>query len=300
MKKIFNPIILLMLFIVAGMTIQSYSWDKNNLTDAVLILPSIFSNNMVLQRDKPLPIWGKCSPAEEIIVEFNGQVNKATADSDGNWKIILDPVKAGGPYKLQVLGKEKRIYENVLVGEVWLCSGQSNMEMPVFGSWAKVDNYEEVIKNADYPNIRLLTVKKSTSTIPLDDVETEGWVQCSPKTIPEFSAVAYFFGKDIHINHDVPVGLIHSSWGGTVAEAWTSPSSLKTLDDFKKSVNEIEQLPRDKSKMYEIYNKEFLNWEKTIRGKDRGMSKTDTIWKKPDLDDRDWKKMKLPTIWEDG
>ncbi|MBL7707796.1 MAG: sialate O-acetylesterase, partial [Chitinophagaceae bacterium] len=159
---------------------------------ANISLPKIFGDNMVLQRDKPVRIWGWAATGEKVTVQFNQQKKNTKADKAGKWEILLAPEAAGGPYQLTVQGKNKLVIQNILVGEVWICSGQSNMEMPIAG-WGKINNYEKEIAAAGYPMIRQFDVPNTVSTSLKDDISAGEWKQCSPATAAEFSATAYFF-----------------------------------------------------------------------------------------------------------
>jgi len=186
-------------------------------------LPRLFSDQMVLQRDMELPIWGKADPGEKVHVQLGDHEAEATADDNGEWMVRLPALEAGGPHELKVSGNNEVTVTGVLVGEVWVCSGQSNMEW----SFSRgVDNAEQELAAADYPNIRLFDVKRTKSDTPLDDVEAT-WQPCSAETVKDFSAVAYFFGRHLHEHLDVPIGLVKSAWGGTPAEFWTPPSSFE-------------------------------------------------------------------------
>lgn len=189
---------------------------------------ALFQDNVVLQRDTKVPIWGTADPGEQITVKVGDQHASVTADSQGRWKVEIGPLKAGGPFELTVSGKNTITLHNVAVGEVWICSGQSNMEMAVKDSpqaWGGVLNAEQEVANANYPMIRHFGVKKSVAGRAQSDVEGR-WVVASPETAGEFTAVGYFFGRKIHKELGVPVGLIHTSWGGTPAESWTSAQAL--------------------------------------------------------------------------
>jgi len=262
-----------------------------------LNLPTLFSDNMVFQRDMPLPVWGTASPGGKVQVEFANQSKTAVVQKDGKWKVILDKMQAGGPFQLKIVGKQTKLYKNVMVGEVWICSGQSNMEMPVDG-WGKVMNYKEEIANANYPNIRLFQVKHTTSVVPLDTVNCAGWEECSPKTIPDFSAAAYFFGRHLYKDLKVPIGLIHTSWGGTIAEAWTSGEALKTLPDFVDAVKKIEAQSAEKGDPMVKYKADLKKWNENITKTDSGFSNGIPVWNNPALKTSGWKTMKLPTLWE--
>ncbi len=263
-----------------------------------LEIPGVFTDNMVLQRQTEAPVWGKTVPGRnvKVITSWDHQVYQTTADSDGSWKVKVKTPQAGGPYQVTVSdGKDKEIrLKNVLIGEVWVCSGQSNMEMPL-GGWGKINNYEQEIANADHPQIRLLHVEKATSTQPLDDVKTMGgWQICSPATISEFSSVAYFFGRNLNQTLNIPIGLINASWGGTLAEAWTSGDALENMPDFKDAVQELRTIPENQ--LQAIYQQKFEAWNAKITNADEGLKYN---WTNPDLNDSDWKTMNLPGLWEE-
>ncbi|MDR1009577.1 MAG: hypothetical protein LBM04_00320 [Opitutaceae bacterium] len=196
---------------------------------------------MVLQRDTPVPVWGLADPGEQVTVTFAGQTKTATAGADGKWRVDLDKIATSkNPATLTIAASNTLSLSNVLVGEVWLCSGQSNMEWTV----QKTNDSAAEIRRASHPLIRLLHVKKAWANAPADDIETvgAGWKPCTPENIPEFSAVAYFFGRELKDTLDVPVGLINSSWGGTRIEPWTSPLGFEdnpALDDINTRVQAV-------------------------------------------------------------
>jgi len=203
-----------------------------------LRLPTVFGDHMVLQRDAPVAIWGWASPRGIVTVSIDGSEVEVRAGSDSAWQVSIAPMQAGGPHTLSIAGADTITLSDILVGEVWIASGQSNMHWPVFRSR---DSTVE-IGAANYPNIRILRVAPAVSYRPERDVETEGWFPVSPETVPEFSAVAYFFGRELHEELDVPIGLIRTTWGGTPAEAWTSAAGLKTIPDFTERVAAVEAL----------------------------------------------------------
>ncbi len=181
-------------------------------------LPAIFKDHMVLQRERPVPVWGWADAGVEINVKFAGQVKSTKADKNGRWKVLLDAMKASSdPQNLMVSAKTTAVVKDVLVGEVWLCSGQSNMAMAVKG----VENAEKEMAAANFPLIRMFFVQSFTATTPQEQC-LGVWQDCTPRTIPNFSAAAYFFGRNLHQTLKVPVGLINSSVGGTAIESWTS------------------------------------------------------------------------------
>jgi sialate O-acetylesterase len=178
-------------------------------------LPSMFTDHAVLQRDMPAPVWGTASPGEEVTVEIAGQSHKTKADDKGDWQVKLDPLKVGEPLKLVVKGNNRLERNDILVGEVWLCSGQSNME---FALSRAIDGDLEV-SAANHPNIRLVRVKGPGSQKPVEDFKGQ-WDVCTPESASGFSAVGYFFGRELNEQLNVPVGLIDDSWGGSSCEAW--------------------------------------------------------------------------------
>ncbi len=184
-------------------------------------LSSVISDNMVLQQQTPVRIFGKADPAEKVTVAIQGQTGVTTASADGKWAVMLKPLKAGGPFTLSVKGKNDIELKNILVGEVWVCSGQSNMEFALRGAFEG----DKAIANSANPNIRIFLVNKARSDQPLDSVKAT-WVECAPDTVGGSSAVAYYFARDLQKARNVPVGLIETYWGGTPAESWTREAEL--------------------------------------------------------------------------
>lgn len=180
----------------------------------------LFSDGMVLQRGMPVPVWGTADNGERVTVSFQGQSVSTTA-RDGKWMVRLRPLQAGGPAEMTITGTNSVPIRNVLVGEVWLCSGQSNMQWPL----QQTASAQAAIAASANPQIRLFTVPRQATDAPLTEVKGE-WKECGPATVPDFSAVGYYFGKDLQAALDVPVGLISTNYGGTPAEAWTSRGTL--------------------------------------------------------------------------
>ncbi len=204
----------LMLLLAAGLTLSAR---------AALTLPAIFKDHMVLQRNQPIPVWGWAEAGQEINVSFAGQTKISKADKEGHWKVVLDPLPASkDPGILRVSGQSTVVVKDVLVGEVWLCSGQSNMAMTVKG----VADAEKEMAAADFPLIRMFFVQSFTATTPQEQCKGV-WQGCSPRTVSNFSAAAYFFGRELHQTLKVPVGLINSSVGGTAIESWTSMEAMQ-------------------------------------------------------------------------
>ena len=176
---------------------------------------------MLLQRDMPVRIFGKAAPAESVSVSFRGQNVQATTDALGRWEVWLAPMKPGAAAEMTIEGANKIKVSDVLVGDVWLGSGQSNMQWAV----RQTNNADQEIASAKFPEIRLFYVPRKPSGVPVDDVEAK-WLVCSPETIQDFSAVLFYFGRQFHQDLKVPMGLIHTSWGGTPIASWISGPTL--------------------------------------------------------------------------
>ncbi|MCX5759171.1 MAG: sialate O-acetylesterase [Candidatus Hydrogenedentes bacterium] len=226
---------------------------------AAVSVPSVIGSHAVLQQGKPIPIWGKATPGEEIAVTFNGKTFKATTGADGKWLVKLPKAKAGGPYDLSIAGKDNTLkFDDVLVGEVWVASGQSNMQMAVNGT----NNAKAEIASAKFPNIRLFSVKRTVATQPQDNCEA-AWTACTPESVPDFSAVAFYFGREVHKALNVPVGLIHTSWGGTPAESWTSRAMLESAPELKDIVVKWDKTLADYPAAKTAYDAAMVEWQKT-------------------------------------
>ncbi len=258
-------------------------------------LPKIFGDNMVLQRNIPIPIWGWANAGEKITVTFEEQTKTVKAGKDGKWMIKLDPESAGGPFQLIVSGKNVVAFVNVLVGEVWVCSGQSNMEMPIQG-WGKVHNYQQEIANAEYPQIRHIKIPNTVSPTPKDDIDKGEWQICSSQTAGDFTAAGYFFARELYNQLHVPIGLINTSWGGTMVETWISRNAFEQDEYFKKMIAEMSTLNLD-----ELAKKKKEKMMNTITSLQGGLEKNENteLWKTNDYDDSKWPHMKLPGLWEE-
>jgi sialate O-acetylesterase len=216
-----------------------------NNANAKVILPQLFSDNMVLQQKDKVALWGKSTTNKKVVITTSWSTKKLVVEPDasGNWKGKITTPKAGGPYTITFNDGEVITLKNVMIGEVWVCSGQSNMEMPLEG-WGKINNYKQEIAEANYPNIRLINVEKATSTQPLSEAKfSSGWQPCSPASVSNFSAVAYFFARNIQQHHNVAIGLIQTAYSGTPAESWVSGPSLKTMPAYDSIVNVVSSKP---------------------------------------------------------
>ncbi len=235
---------------------------SQNFAFAEVKLPRIFGNNMVLQRDMPVPIWGWADANEEIIITLidqnaNSEIETSTtqADEKGNWRAELKARPAGGPFTLKVVGNNSVFFTDVLFGEVWVCSGQSNMGWTVNAS----NNSREEIAAANYPNIRLFHIPLKSSGLPSPDVDTE-WRPTSPDSVRHFSAVAYNFGKHVHQELEVPIGLIDTSWGGTRVEAWTAPEGFDMVPALSSIAEEIRDIDKNYRAELPAKIKEIEDW----------------------------------------
>ena len=204
---------------------------------------------------------------------------------------------AGGPYELRICGKDTVIFNNVMIGEVWICSGQSNMEMPLAG-WGKIFNYEQEIAAAHVPDIRLFHVPHRTGDVPLTEIKSDGWKPCSPVTIPEFSAVAYFFARYLQKELNVSIGLIQSTWGGSAIENWTSSATLIDNPDFNDIVLGMSADEFTLEGFWKLHEEKLNLWGVDIQQEIKSLGCYDHGWEKGDYSAEDWKVLTLPTIWE--
>ncbi|MDD2710933.1 MAG: sialate O-acetylesterase [Verrucomicrobiae bacterium] len=257
-------------------------------------LPSIFSDHMVLQQGRPVPVWGWAGPGEKITVTFAGQTVRATAARNGRWQAMLFPLKAGGPFDMTITGINAITLHNVLVGEVWICSGQSNMEWPV----KQAANAEKEIAAAlRYSRIRLFKAAKTAVVDSQQDVHGR-WDLCHPETLAFFSAVGWFFGRELFRHLDVPIGLINVSWGGTIAEAWTSREALLGCPLFKKEVLEYERKLVHFAREKAAYDELTKDCFRKILPADPGNVGFRKGWALPEADISAWKTMDMPRAWQ--
>ncbi len=257
-------------------------------------LPKIFGDNMVLQRNKAIPVWGWADAGEKVTIRFNHQTKAVVADKNGNWKINLDKELAGGPFQLVVKGKNILTFKNVLVGEVWICSGQSNMEMPIEG-WGKVNNYEEEIANANYPQIRHIKIPNTVNIKPQKDIPKGEWKICGPSTAGDFTAAGYFFARELYNQLHIPIGLINTSWGGTHVETWTSRDAFESSDEFKNMIAQMPLLNLDS--LAKVRKEELVKKLEDMQGSLPAPGEADN-WKNENIDDSKWPQMPLPSLWE--
>ena len=255
-------------------------------------LPKFFGDSMVLQRNQVIPIWGWAAKNEKVTVQLGDQKKSVVTGKDGKWRINLDKMSAGGPFKLLISGKNSIALNDILIGEVWLCSGQSNMEFTVSG----VLNAREEIATSGNQNIRHITVPKAVSGKPADDIlQNADWHSASSATTGNFTAVGYFFAKKLYDELKVPIGLIHSSWGGTDIEPWTSREALENSEEFNSLMKKIPSINLDSlNKIFkEKLTADLQKWQ-------GGLPRASAVasWKESSFDDGSWHQMAVPSIWE--
>ncbi len=284
MQSSFTPG-LLVVILCGSLLAQSSNGEK----DLPFVHP-LFSDHMVLQRDKPINVWGWASPGSIVSVEIAGDTVSAKSNETGKWTASVGPLSAGGPHKLKVSGPEAVEFSDVLVGDVWICSGQSNMEWSVFRS----NDAEKEVAAANHPQLRLFHTPRRIAMTPQKTVNAS-WKVCSPETVGNFSAVGYFFGRDLQKEISVPVGLIHTAWGGTVAEAWTSAGSLASMGDFDDKLADLAALSDQPESRNASIPKSVSRW---IKKNDPAPAAD--AWRSGDFDDSSWPTMDLPNKWENA
>jgi sialate O-acetylesterase len=261
------------------------------LANANVRLPLLFSDGMVLQRNKAIPVWGWADAYEKVEVHFNKQSKTITSDKNGKWMVSLNAEKAGGPFELSITGKNKIVITNVLVGEVWICSGQSNMEFQVY----KAMNPEKEINDSNYPMIRHFGVAQDLSGSPKEDLKAGKWEVCSKENVGNFTAVGCFFAKKLYTELKIPIGIINTSWGGTCVETWTSHQAFEKSDEFKGMIAEVPAV--DMVSIFETYKKSVLDNIKKVQGFDVTMD-NEIQFKELDFKDANWPEIKVPSLWE--
>jgi sialate O-acetylesterase len=271
--------------------------------DAKLSAGSLFTDHMVVQRSTKAAVWGTGSPGATVDVRASwGKAASATVAGNGSWQTDLATPKAGGPYRLTITsGADTLTFTDVLVGEVWLCSGQSNMEMPLTG-WPPQDTIlssDEVIRHSTNQNLRCFTVKRAFSTEP-QMACTGAWVACSPASTPTLSATAYFFGRRIQAELNIPVGLIVSSWGGTVVDAWTSAGSLSVLAGYDSTLKAVAAASED-VRHYDAWLAQLPHFsvtDKPASERWKNLQFGDSSMAGRGYADQEWRSIPQPQGWE--
>ena len=271
-------------------------------------LPGWMTSNMVLQQQTTMHLTAtaKKGASVKITTSWDKQTVKVQADKQtGVFAFDLRVPAAGGPYTLTFDDGKKLVLDNVMSGEVWFCSGQSNMEMPVKG-WGMVNNWEQEVAAANHPLIRLFQVKKVVAITPQSDVplgHTNGWAVCTPEMVEEFSAAAYFFAREVSEKLGIAVGVVNSSWGGTPAESWASLEALQGVTGFETHVKRLFDTGFDQEKVNQLYQDERAEWMMESFGSDLGLVKGNidqAPWAAADFDDAAWPKMAQPIGWDNA
>lgn len=267
-------------------------------------LAPLFSDNMVLQQKCDAPVFGFAEPGKEITVKVSWDKKRTygtTAGEDGKWMVKVRTLKAGGPHSITVSDGDDTVLDNILFGEVWLCSGQSNMEMPLAG-WGKVKDFETEIRDASHPDIRLFQAKHVTATKPQDVLPDDfgGWVECSPETVPQFSATAYFFARELNAKEHVPVGLIHSSWGGTYIETWIRKEAFDGIPYIERQIDALADYGDSREDMESTLARLIGKWEHDMTTMTEGYSGGRAVYAETAMDDGDWQTVNLPMTTEES
>jgi sialate O-acetylesterase len=261
-------------------------------------LPRMVGDNMVLQRDAPLKVWGWADAGERVQVDFNGRSVGTRADRRGRWSAMLPAQRAGGPGEMRIAGKNILTIRNILVGDVWLASGQSNMQFPMApeGDFGGIANADREIDAANFPRMRLFVVNHATALRPVADLESTGWFAVTPESVRRFSAVAYLFGRELHQRYRVPIGIIESAWGGTPAETWVSEKSLGRFPEFAAPIARQSRIDAAAIADYDAYVAIRNHWYQLHGREDRGRAERDR-WAAADYDAADWPTTPEPQPW---
>ncbi len=254
----------------------------------------MFGNNMVIQRGINAPVWGKSEPGKTVTIDFAGVQTIAKGNENGFWIARLPVLNAGGPFAMKIYsGRDTIKFTNILVGDVWLASGQSNMQMAL--SWG-VNNMQEEIKDANYPEIRFLSIADDLNNHPQTDIPGGTWMECNPISVKDFSAVAYFFAREIHREINVPIGIINSTWGGTDIQAWMSQKALENIPFYKDTLPKIIAENGDFSNGFEQFVKTNKLRDSIIENSNIGINQKIFALK---YADQNWKTMTIPCRWSD-
>lgn len=254
-------------------------------------LPLIFSDGMVLQRNKKIPVWGWAEANEKIDLHFNKQHKTVITDANGKWRINLDPENAGGPFQLTVSGKNKITIQDVLVGEVWICSGQSNMEFQMY----KLPKFNVLKEKINNPEVRQFGVAQDLSGSPKEQLKQGKWQLANKENLADFTAVGYFFAEKLNKELHVPIGIINTSWGGTCVETWTSREAFQKSDEFKEMIAQVPVVDIDA--IFEKYKKSVLDNILKIQGFDVSKANEEQF-QLENFDDSKWPEIKVPSLWE--
>jgi sialate O-acetylesterase len=263
-------------------------------SQAQLKLPKIFSDHMVLQRDQEIVIWGWSQSKDCLTIALGEQTAKIRAEKDGSWRGVLQAMPAGGPYTLRISSRKETLrFDDVWMGDVWICSGQSNMEWPL----SSTERGTQEIDAANHPKLRLFNVERNIQFSPAEDLEqTNQWQICSPQTAARFSAVGFHFGKRLKDHYNVPIGLISTNWGGTEIETWISGPSLEAIEGFEGVTAALN--PEAQAKIQMANEQAKAKLLAGLAGSKGGLVNGRAVWAARDLDESAWKNMAIPQLWE--
>lgn len=260
-------------------------------------LPRLVSDGMVLQRDAAVKIWGWADKGENVTINFNGKTYTAATGTDGKWRVTLSPLKAGGPYDMEIKAANTITLKNILIGDVWLCSGQSNMELDME---RLKDNYPKEITNSDNNCIRQFEVPdKYYFDAPRDDFESGAWASANPQTIYKFTAIGYFFAKELYQKYHVPIGLVNASLGGSPVQSWMGEDALKAFPEDLAILQKF----KDPNYVKQVEEKDKAAsdaWYGRINKEDKGLTPGEKPWFDPNYDASQWATMNVPGYWADS
>lgn len=272
-------------FLLILLPVFSYSQVK---------LPKLVSNGMVLQRDIDVKIWGWASEGEKISIQFLNSTYQTSANNKGKWEVLLPKMKAGGPHEMKISGSNSITISDILIGDVWICSGQSNMGS--LRGFAKY--YQDEIAQSENPNIRHFMVRSNFKLGGTEvDFRSGSWLSATPENVLRYTAVGYFFARKLYDEYKVPIGLINSSVGGSSAEAWISEESIKEFPQYYEDVQKF-QIPGYMDKINKQDKERVDGWNKRVRENDEG-NKGPLKWYDPTFNDSDWETMNVPGYWID-
>jgi sialate O-acetylesterase len=262
-------------------------------------LPSVISDGMVLQRDSQVKLWGWAPALEELTIFFADKVYQTTASAEGEWQLSITTEAAGGPYDLRIEGengKESILIKDILLGDVWICSGQSNMDMRMF---ALKDTFPEEFTNASHDKIRQFSVPvKYNFEHPQQELEGGSWEKVTPQSILNFSAAAYFMAKELYESYQVPIGLINASLGGSPAEAWMSREALREFPEYLDTAKRFQDIDYQEQvlKNNQACQEE---WNRVVSERDIGLQNPELPFYHPEYDASDWREIRVPSLWEE-
>lgn len=268
-----------------------------DIATAEVKLPPLISDNMVLQRNTELKIWGWAAKEEKVVVQFHGVTKEVITGMDKKWMVTFPAMAAGGPYEMLINGENEISIRNIMIGDVWVCSGQSNMEMTMMECGPIYKAEYEIAKN--YQDIRLIKIKHSATSKPFDEFVSNGWTITTAESLQSFSAVAYFYAKELYNKYKIPVGLISSNWGGSPAEVWLSAEGLKEFPEIPEEYKQIEINLADNIRKQKARERDLDKWVAEARDADEGFQENKPKWYEAHQSDKDWTSIPVPGDWNE-